>query len=101
MGDGLKDFFDHAYFPTQRQVTNKPYAAFLTHGGGGKAIQSIESIAQTFKLEKVADSVLVQGYPEGQGSGCPISGAEEEGCVRAAEERVGFFMGEIAQGRCL
>ena len=47
-------------------MTDKPYAAFLTHGGGGKAIASIESIAQSFKLKKAADSVLVKGKPEGQ-----------------------------------
>lgn len=66
MGGGLKDFLDRAFYPTQDQVTDKPYAAFLTHGGGGKAIQSIESIAQSFKLKKVAESVLVKGKPEGQ-----------------------------------
>ena len=36
MGGGLKDFFDRAFYPTQGEVTGKPYAAFLTHGGGGK-----------------------------------------------------------------
>jgi flavorubredoxin len=66
MGGGLKDFFDRAFYPTQGQVTDKPYAAFLTHGGGGKAIQSIESIAQSFKLKKATESVLVKGKPEGQ-----------------------------------
>lgn len=66
MGGGLKDFFDRAFYPTQGQVTERPYAAFLTHGGGGKAIQSIESIAQSFKLGKAADAVLVKGRPEGQ-----------------------------------
>jgi flavorubredoxin len=66
MGGGLKDFFDRTFYPTQGQVTDKPYAAFLTHGGGGKAIESIESIAQTFKLKKVADSILVKGRPERQ-----------------------------------
>ena len=45
MGGGLKDFFDRAFYPTQGQVTDKPYVAFLTHGGGGRAIQSIEYIA--------------------------------------------------------
>jgi len=69
MGGGLKDFFDRTFYPTQGQVTNKPYAAFLTHGGGGKAIESIESIAQTFKLKKAADPVLVKGRPEGQSLG--------------------------------
>jgi flavorubredoxin len=66
MGGGLKDFFDRLFYPTQGQVTDKPYAAFLTHGGGGKAIQSIESIAQSFKLKKVAEAVLIKGKPEGQ-----------------------------------
>ncbi len=66
MGGGLKDFLDRVYYPTQGQVTDKPYAAFLTHGGGGKAIQSIESIAQSFKLKKAAEPVLVQGKPEGK-----------------------------------
>ena len=66
MGGGLKDFLDRAFYPTQGQVTGKPYAAFLTHGGGGKAVQSIESIAQSFKLKKAADAVLVKGKPEGQ-----------------------------------
>ncbi len=66
MGGGLKEFLDRAFYPTQNQVTDKPYAAFLTHGGGGKAIASIESIAQSFKLKKAADSVLVKGKPEGQ-----------------------------------
>ena len=65
MGGGLKDFLDRAFYPTQGQVTDKPYAAFLTHGGGGKAVQSIESVAQSFKLKKVADAVLIKGKPEG------------------------------------
>lgn len=66
MGGGLKEFLDRAFYPTQNQVTDKPYAAFLSHGGGGKAIASIESVAQSFKLKKAADPVLVKGKPEGQ-----------------------------------
>ncbi len=66
MGGELKDFLDRAFYPTQGQVTDKPYAAFVTHGGGGKALQSIESVAQSFKLKKVAEAVLVKGRPEGQ-----------------------------------
>jgi flavorubredoxin len=64
MGGGLKDFLDRVYYPTQGKVTDKPYAAFLTHGGGGKAIASIEGVAKSFKLKKVADSVLVKGRPD-------------------------------------
>jgi len=66
MGGGLKDFLDRAFYPTQDQVTNKPCVAFVTHGGGGKAIQSVLSVAQSFKLKQVADPVLVKGRPEGQ-----------------------------------
>jgi flavorubredoxin len=66
MGGGLKDFFDRAFYPTQDAVTDKPYAAFVTHGGGGKAVTSIESIAQSFHLKKITNSVLVNGHPEGQ-----------------------------------
>ena len=66
MGGGLKDFLDRAFYPTQNQVTDKPYGAFLTHGGGGKAIASIESVAQSFKFKKAADAVLVKGKPDGK-----------------------------------
>ena len=66
MGGGLKDFLDRAFYPTQGQVTDKPYAAFVTHGGGGKAGQSIESLAKSFKLKKIAPAVLIAGKPEGQ-----------------------------------
>ena len=65
MGGGLKDFFDRAYYPTKGQVTDKPYVAFLTHGGGGRALQSIESVAQSFKLKKAANALLIQGKPYG------------------------------------
>ena len=65
MGGGLKDFLDRAFYPTQGAVTDKPYAAFLTHGGGGRAIESIESVARSFKLKQVAEPVLVKGLPDG------------------------------------
>jgi len=64
MGGGLKDFLDRAFYPTQGQVAGKPYVAFLTHGGGGKGIQSIESVAQSFKLSKAGNAVLVKGHPD-------------------------------------
>ncbi len=66
MGGGLKDFLDRSFYPTQNQVAEKPYVAFLTHGGGGKAIQSIEAVALSFKLKKAANAVLVKGHPDGK-----------------------------------
>ena len=66
MGGGLKDFLDRVLYPTQGKIAGKPFGAFLTHGGGGKAITSIETIAGgALKLKKAADSVLVVKKPEG------------------------------------
>lgn len=64
MAGGLKDFFDRTFYPTQGKVTGKPYLAFVTHGGGGKAIESVEAICRTFKFKKVAGPVLMQGKPD-------------------------------------
>ena len=66
IGGGLKDFLDRAFYPTQGEVTDKPYVAFVTHGGGGKAGQSIESLAKAFKLKRIAPVALVTGKPDAQ-----------------------------------
>ena len=67
MAGGLKQFFDDAKIAEYegRQVTGKCYVAFVTHGGGGGAIDSVEKCASSMKFEKVADSVLVHGAPTG------------------------------------
>jgi flavorubredoxin len=64
MGGDLKDFFDRVFYPTQGKVADKPYVAFVTHGGGGAAIKSIEALAGTLKLKKAAPSVSVKGRPD-------------------------------------
>ncbi|MBN2456143.1 MAG: FprA family A-type flavoprotein [Sedimentisphaerales bacterium] len=64
MAGGLKDFFDRTYYPTQGSVTDKPCGIFVTHGGGGKAVKSVESICNTFKFKMVMEPVLVQGMPD-------------------------------------
>ncbi|MGD9676119.1 MAG: flavodoxin domain-containing protein [Candidatus Bipolaricaulia bacterium] len=66
MGGGLKDFFDRAFYPTQGKVTDKPYVAFFTHGGGGQAGRSIDSLAETCKLMRIAPTLSIQGRPTGQ-----------------------------------
>ncbi len=66
MGGGLKDFFDRAFYPTQDKVTGLPCVIFVTHGGGGKAVGSIRTVAQSFKLKEVAEPVLIKGRPEKQ-----------------------------------
>jgi len=63
---GLKDFFDRTYYPTQGEVADKPCAIFGTHGGGGKAVESVKSICRTFKFNLVAAPVLVKARPSGE-----------------------------------
>ena len=59
----MKDFFDRTYYPTQGQVTDKPCGIFVTHGGGGRAIESVKSICSTFKFKVVSEPVLVKNHP--------------------------------------
>ena len=64
IGGGLKDFFDRSLYPTRGKVDGKPYGAFLSHGGGGKAIASLESLAGSLKLKKAAEPVLMVSRPD-------------------------------------
>jgi multimeric flavodoxin WrbA len=64
MAGGLKDFFDRSFYPTQGQVVDKPCGIFVTHGGGGKAVESVKSICATFRFKVVAEPVLVQNRPD-------------------------------------
>ncbi len=68
MAGGLKQFFDDICLASwgKRKVTHKPYVAFLSHGGGGGAIDSIASLARSMKLEPVAPSVVHQGEPDAE-----------------------------------
>lgn len=64
MAGALKDFFDRTFYPTQGEVADKPCVIFVTHGGGGRAVDSVQKIAASFKFKEVADPVLVKGHPD-------------------------------------
>ena len=66
MAGGLKDFFDRTYYPTKGKVTDKPCAIFLTHGGGGRAVESLKSICRSFKFAPVVEPVLVKEQPDAE-----------------------------------
>lgn len=66
MAGGLKDFFDRSLYPTRGKVTGKPCGIFVTHGGGGRAVESMKSICGSFKFEQVADPVLVLNSPDAE-----------------------------------
>ena len=63
MAGGLKYFFDRVFYPTQGQVTDKPCGIFVTHGGGGKAVESVKSVCGSFKFKVIAEPVLVKNAP--------------------------------------
>ena len=69
MGGGLKDYFDRIFYPAKDSVAGKPFAAFMTHGGKGNGIASIEALAQAMKLKKLADSIPVPGRPDDKALG--------------------------------
>ena len=60
MAGMLKDFFDRTCYPSDGKITGKPYVAFVSHGGGGGAIKSVEKLCKRFKLKKVAPSLLAE-----------------------------------------
>lgn len=66
MAGGLKDFFDRTFYPTQGKVTGKPCIIFMTHGGGGKAIESVEAMCQRFKFKEISKPILIKGKPDNQ-----------------------------------
>lgn len=57
----IKDFFDRTFYPTQGQVANKVCGVFVTHGGGGRASESVENICRSFGFKQVTSTVLVKG----------------------------------------
>ena len=65
MAGGLKDFFDRTFYPTQGKITDKPVGIFVTHGGGGKAVESVKSLCRSFKLRLACAPVLVKDSPAG------------------------------------
>lgn len=67
MAGGLKQFFDDLCLAdwAGKKVKLKPYVAFLTHGGGGGGMASIESLAKAMELTPAAPSLKCKGAPAG------------------------------------
>ena len=64
MAGALKDFFDRTYYPSQGKITNRPCVCFVSHGGGGKAVGSLEKMEEWFKLKQITEPLLVKSKPE-------------------------------------
>ena len=63
MAGMLKDFFDRTCYPSDGKVTGKPCAVFVSHGGGGNAVKSVEKLCRRFKFKKAVPSLLAEGAP--------------------------------------
>jgi len=81
---GIKQFFDDAWIARRagQPTGDKPAVAFMSHGGGGRAITALEKLMQSLKYEPVAPSVTCQREPTGDAvAACQALG-------RALAERV-------------
>jgi len=61
----LKVLFDDA-LASKDLLKDKPFVAFISHGGGGGAVKSLETLAQAVGLKKAAESVKCKGAPDAQ-----------------------------------
>jgi hypothetical protein len=80
----LKRFFDDLKIAewAGRKVTGKPCVCFLTHGGGGAGIRSLDSLAEHAGFEKIAKSLVCEGPPAGKAAETAVA------LGRALAERV-------------
>jgi flavorubredoxin len=60
MAGAVKDFFDRTCYPSEGKVTGKPCAAFVSHGGGGEAIKSLEKLCKRMKFKKVIEPLSIE-----------------------------------------
>jgi len=61
----VKTFFDEA-LAHKEQLSGRPYVAFCTHGGGGRALPSLDKLSQAIGLAQAAPGVMCAGAPAGK-----------------------------------
>ncbi len=64
MSGMVKDFFDRTFYATRDDVRGKPCVTFVTHGGGGKARDSLIRICDSFHFNMITGPVMVQDRPD-------------------------------------
>ena len=64
MAGQLKIFYDEA-LGRKGELSGKPAVCFVSHGGGGKAIESVEALTGAIGLTQVGKGLPCKGAPEG------------------------------------
>jgi len=64
MAGGLQRFLERASEPGRKGFPGKPYGAFLTCDEPGKALTSIEFMADSLEFKRAGGSVHVKGFPD-------------------------------------
>ena len=60
----IKTLFDDL-LARKSELEGKPCVGFVSHGGGGGALDRLETLSKSVGLRKVADGVKCKGAPEG------------------------------------
>jgi multimeric flavodoxin WrbA len=60
MAGMLKDMFDRVFYEVKGDTEGKPCVCFVTHGGGGKAVDSMERICNSFKLDCIVGTLSIE-----------------------------------------
>ena len=66
MAGMLKDMFDRVFYEVKSHTEGKPCVCFLTHGGGGRAMESLVKLSGSVKMKEAAEAVSVKGAPSGE-----------------------------------
>lgn len=70
---GIKQFFDDAWIARRagQSTGDKPCVIFMSHGGGGRAMASLEKLCGSMKYEPVVAPLSCQRAPSGDAAeGC-------------------------------
>ena len=65
MAGQMKVFFDRT-LPLVKSVKGKPFVSFVSHGGGGGAIEGLDTLGKAIGLKQAAEGVKSQGPPAKQ-----------------------------------
>jgi len=62
MAGEMKTVFDRALTHV-KEIKGKPFVSFVSHGGGGAAIESLDRLGQAIGLKRIREGVKCQGAP--------------------------------------